>query len=204
MAIQPEAQTGTKHHFFFYFFSPRSDLILKMTEYHERGLVWNGHTTGFHPSFIIIIHCSWDPWLLWYLRLPQVPMSCFHEWVGVGWWENGDRTGSDNELLLNFFFLFSFWDSQRQCNHYKRSCLQRGLIVLLPSDFFYYGDDGNLHWHLIHYQTTSAGITYLHVSMLLCFRGQDVSAFQPTPDIILVADCIYYEEVRVFMFSVQR
>ena len=26
MAIQPEAQTGTKHHLFFYFFSPRSDL----------------------------------------------------------------------------------------------------------------------------------------------------------------------------------
>ena len=39
--------------------------------------------------------------------------------------------------------------------------------------------------------------------MLLCFRGQDVSAFQPTPDIILVADCIYYEEVRMFMFSLQ-
>lgn len=50
----------------------------------------------------------------------------------------------------------------------------------------------------------STGITYLHVSMLLCFRGQDVSAFQPTPDIILVADCIYYEEVRMFMFTSQR
>ena len=57
---------------------------------------------------------------------------------------------------------------------------------------------------IIHYQTTSAGITYLHVSMLLCFRGQDVSTFQPTPDIILVADCIYYEEVRMFMFALQR
>ena len=40
--------------------------------------------------------------------------------------------------------------------------------------------------------------------MLLCLRGQDVSTFQPTPDIILVADCIYYEEVRMFMFALQR
>ena len=40
--------------------------------------------------------------------------------------------------------------------------------------------------------------------MLLCLRGQDVSTFQPTPDIILVADCIYYEQVRMFMVSLQR
>ena len=32
-------------------------------------------------------------------------MSCFHERVGVGWWENWERTGSDNEVLL---ILFSF------------------------------------------------------------------------------------------------
>ena len=30
----------------------------------------------------------------------------------------------------------------------------------------------------------------------LFYRGQDVSAFQPSADLILVADCIYYEEVR--------
>ena len=27
------------------------------------------------------------------------------------------------------------------------------------------------------------------------FRGQDVTAFLPCPDFLLVADCIYYEEV---------
>ena len=31
---------------------------------------------------------------------------------------------------------------------------------------------------------------------ILYYRGQDVSAFQPSADLILVADCIYYEEVR--------
>ena len=36
-------------------------------------------------------------------------MSCFREQVGVKWWENGERTGSVNELLLIFF---SFSQSQ--------------------------------------------------------------------------------------------
>lgn len=31
---------------------------------------------------------------------------------------------------------------------------------------------------------------------LLLFRGEDVTEFQPPPDYILMADCIYYEEVN--------
>lgn len=31
---------------------------------------------------------------------------------------------------------------------------------------------------------------------LLLFRGEDVAEFQPPPDYILMADCIYYEEVN--------
>ena len=36
-------------------------------------------------------------------------MSRFREQVGVGWWENGERTGGENEVLL---ILFSFSHSQ--------------------------------------------------------------------------------------------
>ena len=103
-----------------------------------------------------------------------------------------------------YFFFFS--QSQTltvNVSITKELPAQEANLVASVWFFFYYGDDSSSHWHLIHYQTTSAGITYLHVSMLWCFRGQDVSAFQPTPDIILVADCIYYEEVRVFMFPLQ-
>lgn len=32
--------------------------------------------------------------------------------------------------------------------------------------------------------------------LFLLFRGEDVTEFQPPPDYILMADCIYYEEVN--------
>lgn len=32
--------------------------------------------------------------------------------------------------------------------------------------------------------------------LFVLFRGEDVTEFQPPPDYILMADCIYYEEVN--------
>ena len=60
---------------------------------------------------------------------------------------------------------------------------------------------GSHHWPCVcmiehqHYNMLQAFIPRCTPSPGLIYRGQDVSAFYPKPDVILLADVVYYEEV---------
>ena len=50
-------------------------------------------------------------------------------------------------------------------------------------------------------------MTIMYHILILCilwlhYRGQDITSFLPKPDVILMADVVYYEEVNHFKHSI--